>query len=49
MCEDQIKQLWRTVIDEGVIDLFCELKRLSIEDQCARLLGLTTKSVNDQL
>ena len=49
VCEDQWKQLWRTVIDKGGIDLLCELKRLWNEDQCARLLGLTTKSVNNQL
>ena len=45
MCEVQRKQLWHTVIDQGGTELFSELKRSTIKEQCARLLGLSTQCV----
>ena len=45
-CEKQRKRLVYAIYDQCGVEQFNKLKRLSLKDQCARIIGLATQCVN---
>ena len=47
-CEKQRKRLVYAIYDQCGVEQFNKLKRLSLKDQCAQIIGLATQCVNLQ-